>query len=232
MKTLSLLIVAFLFSASVFSQSVGVNSDGSSPDNSAILDVKSTSKGMLVPRMTLSDRTAISSPANGLLIYQTDNTPGFYYNQGTGISPNWLLLGAPSQQPVYAYIYNLSAQVVPLEADIIFSDAGLFSGFTFVAGSSNISVNQAGTYDISFTVSGIEPNQFALFQNGAPISGGIFGSGAGTQQTNGHVIITIAAGDVLTLRNHTSAAAVTLQTLAGGTQINANASIKIVRLGD
>ena len=44
------------------------------------------------------------------------------------------------------------------------------------------------------------------------------------------VIITAAAGDVLTVRNHSSASAVTLQTLPGGTQTNSNASILILKL--
>jgi hypothetical protein len=44
------------------------------------------------------------------------------------------------------------------------------------------------------------------------------------------VIITAAASDILTIRNHTSSAAVTLQTLAGGTQVNANASVLIQKL--
>ena len=69
-----------------------------------------------------------------------------------------------------------------------------------------------------------------LFQNGAPVTGSIYGSGAGTQGNNGMVVITAAAGDVLTVRNHSSASALTLQTLAGGTQINSNASILIQRL--
>ncbi len=71
---------------------VAVNTDGTDADASAMLDVKSTGKGMLVPRMALADRPA--APATGLLIYQTDNTPGFYYNQGTPSSPNWIFLGA------------------------------------------------------------------------------------------------------------------------------------------
>ena len=79
-------------------------------------------------------------------------------------------------------------------------------------------------------MSGVEPSQFALFLNGAPVAGTVYGSGAGTQQNNGQAIIAIAAGDVLTLRNHSSAAAVTLQTLAGGTQTNVNASIVITKL--
>jgi hypothetical protein len=79
-------------------------------------------------------------------------------------------------------------------------------------------------------VSGTESNQFAIFRNGAQVPGTVYGSGAGTQQNNGQVIFTIAAGDVLTLRNHSSAAAVGLATLVGGTQANVNASIVIKKL--
>src|ERR1700748_1922281 len=57
---------------------VGVGT--SSPDPSAQFQVESTGKGLLIPRITQSNRPA--SPANGLLIYQTDGTPGFYYYNG------------------------------------------------------------------------------------------------------------------------------------------------------
>ena len=59
------------------------------PDASAKLDISSTTKGFLAPRMTASQKTAITSPATGLLIYQTDTTPGFYVNSGTTASPVW-----------------------------------------------------------------------------------------------------------------------------------------------
>lgn len=72
---------------------VAVNTDGSSPDASAMLDIKSTLKGVLVPRMTQAQRAVISSPANGLLVYQTDNTQGYYFNIGTSGAPAWLRLG-------------------------------------------------------------------------------------------------------------------------------------------
>jgi hypothetical protein len=71
----------------------------------------------------------------------------------------------------------------------------------------------------------------ALFVNGALVPGTVYGSGAGTQPSIGQGIFAVTAGDVLTLRNHTSAAAVGLQTLAGGTQTNANASVAIEKLG-
>ena len=49
---------------------------------SALLDLQSTTSGFLGPRMTQTQRDAIASPATGLLIYQTNNTPGFYYYNG------------------------------------------------------------------------------------------------------------------------------------------------------
>jgi len=62
----------------------------STPHASAQLDVSSTSKGVLVTKMTQAQRTAITSPAVGLLVYQTDGTAGFYYNAGTEASPSWI----------------------------------------------------------------------------------------------------------------------------------------------
>jgi len=60
------------------------------PDASAALDIVSSSKGLLLPRLT--NVTSITSPAPGLLVYQTGGTPGFYYNSGTAATPNWLRL--------------------------------------------------------------------------------------------------------------------------------------------
>ena len=85
-----LTILALLISAGAFSQSVGINSDGSTPDKSAILDISSVNQGLLIPRVTLSgvnDAATIASPATSLLVYNLANssglTTGFYYNSGT-----------------------------------------------------------------------------------------------------------------------------------------------------
>ena len=51
-------------------QNVGIGT--TTPDASSMLDVTSTSKGMLVPRMTTAQRTAIAAPTNGLLVYDTN----------------------------------------------------------------------------------------------------------------------------------------------------------------
>jgi len=87
-----MLIMLLAMSISLMAQSVGINSDGSAPDASAMLDVKSTSKGFLAPRMTVVERGNISSPATGLLVYQTDGTPGYYYYNGSA----WTQLGIAS----------------------------------------------------------------------------------------------------------------------------------------
>jgi hypothetical protein len=80
-----ILTVTFLLLTSIgmlqAQNNVGINTN--TPHSSAALDIQSTDKGMLAPRMNLSQRNAIANPAIGLLIYQTDNTPGFYYYNGS-----------------------------------------------------------------------------------------------------------------------------------------------------
>jgi hypothetical protein len=59
----------------------------SSPNISALLDITSTTNGILVPRMTTAQRDAIASPAQGLLIFQTDGTKGFFFFDGSSWKP-------------------------------------------------------------------------------------------------------------------------------------------------
>lgn len=73
----------------VNAQSVSINSSSTAPDASSVLDISSTSKGVLIPRMTQAQRLAIASPANGLLVFQTDGTKGLYFNTGTSGTPSW-----------------------------------------------------------------------------------------------------------------------------------------------
>jgi len=86
MKKIILLLISLLFSSLSFLSAQGgvaINTDNSNPDASAALDVKSTTQGMLVPRMTAAQRAIIATPATGLLVYQTDGTAGFYFYNGT-----------------------------------------------------------------------------------------------------------------------------------------------------
>lgn len=82
MKKIFLFITAFNFCLTAFSQTGSVGIGTTTPDPSAKLDVQSTEKGMLIPRMTTAQRTAISNAATGLLVF--DNTTGtFWFYNGT-----------------------------------------------------------------------------------------------------------------------------------------------------
>ncbi len=67
--------------ATVAQLGVAISQTATTPDQSAILDVQSTSKGMLIPRMSSSLRTNISNPANGLLVFDT-TTDSFWFFSG------------------------------------------------------------------------------------------------------------------------------------------------------
>jgi hypothetical protein len=130
----------------------------------------------------------------------------------------------------YAYIYNLEAEVIPIEASVTFDSNGVLNGIVHTPASATLQIVNAGIYEVTFSVSGVEPSQFALFVNGVPASGSVYGSGSGTQQNSGQLLLSLNAGDILAIVNHSSAAAVVLQTLAGGTQTNVNASVIIKRV--
>ena len=66
----------------IYAQNVGINGTGAAPDTKAMLDVVSTTRGLLIPRMNQVQRDAILTPTTSLLIYQTDATPGYYYYDG------------------------------------------------------------------------------------------------------------------------------------------------------
>ena len=106
MKQFFTLLAAVLLTATTFAQ-VGINIE--TPDPSAALDITSTTGGLLVPRMTKAQRGFIDTPATGLMIYQTDGIPGFYYFNGS----SWE--GYYSQAEVDALIAALDARITALE---------------------------------------------------------------------------------------------------------------------
>lgn len=91
-KRISLLVcvVLTLNLGHVMAQGVGIGTTTFSPVSDALLELRSTTSGLLMPRMTMAQRNAITSPSVGLMIYQTNSTPGFYYYNGT----SWVSFGA------------------------------------------------------------------------------------------------------------------------------------------
>ena len=73
---------------------IGVGIGTTAPDVSAALDVASSTKGALLPRVTSA--AALVTPATGLLVFQTGAPAGFYYNAGTATLPAWQRLNTPA----------------------------------------------------------------------------------------------------------------------------------------
>lgn len=130
-------------------------------------------------------------------------------------------------QPRYAYLYNTAEQSVDADAPVTFAyDGPASAGIAHTSGGSDIVLQNAGIYEVLFSVNASMGSQFALYLNGAPVSGGVYGkvgSGAG-QQNNGFALLKAAAGDTLTLVN-TTGEMVSLPASTGGTQSNVNASV-------
>ena len=87
MKNLKVLLmtVILIASHSLIAQ-IAMNTDGSSPDGSAMLDVKSNNKGLLLPRMNTYQMSLITNPATGLLVFNTDSSDFFGFNGNNWIS--------------------------------------------------------------------------------------------------------------------------------------------------
>jgi len=123
-------------------QSVGISNSAITSDASSILELKSTKQGLLIPRMLSTERTAISNPATGLMIYQTDAPAGFYYFDGAA----WKQVGASqSISPVNFRYSNDASQNVNASTDtqldfktLSFSANATFSNSTFTATSAGI----------------------------------------------------------------------------------------------
>ncbi|MGB5006038.1 MAG: tail fiber domain-containing protein [Ferruginibacter sp.] len=122
MRVLFILLVTCLVSHILQAQSFAVNSTGDAAHSSSILDVSSTTKGMLIPRVGLiakNDPTPLSAPATSLIVYNTVNSgtgvntvsPGYYYWDGlqwirmvTDNNEAWSLNGNTGTNPLNHYI--------------------------------------------------------------------------------------------------------------------------------
>ena len=87
MKTyfLQLFTALLILPVLTFAQGVAINTDNSEADPSAVLDIKSNDKGLLIPRMTQSEIEAITDPANGLLVFSTDDDNFYVFIQSENI---------------------------------------------------------------------------------------------------------------------------------------------------
>src|ERR1041385_7068378 len=89
MRKISVLMISSVLAAgylnaqtNIFPSAGAAGIGTTAPDASSLLEIKSTTKGILIPRMTKLKRDSIHTPDTGLLIDQTNNTAGFYYYSG------------------------------------------------------------------------------------------------------------------------------------------------------
>jgi hypothetical protein len=102
----SIFLTLYCFESSA-QQNVSISDVNSTPDASSVLDISSTNKGLLIPRVALAATNIgapITLPATSMLVYNTATAglspnnviPGYYYNAGTPATPNWLRMNAGS----------------------------------------------------------------------------------------------------------------------------------------
>lgn len=131
-----LAVVTGFLTMQTYAQNVAINEDGSAPHPSALLDVKSSNKGILIPRMSTNTRLAIAA-TKGLLVYDT-TTSSFWYNTGTAwqnmvagatTGTGWSLNGNVAQSTDFLGTINN----IPLRIKVKNMPAGLLghSGNTF-----------------------------------------------------------------------------------------------------
>ncbi|HMG83848.1 MAG TPA: hypothetical protein VK559_12480, partial [Ferruginibacter sp.] len=116
MKKYLLLIILFISSFTsinfCYAQGVAVNTDGSTADPSAMLDVKSNNQGILIPRVTST--ASITSPVTGLLIFQTTAPVGFYYYDGA--TWDYLQNSANANITLQGNTFNAAGELLKLDA--------------------------------------------------------------------------------------------------------------------
>jgi trimeric autotransporter adhesin len=169
-----LITVTMLYSIVVHSQQVAINEDGSLPNPNAILDVKSFTKGVLIPRMSTTQRTAIPN-TRGLLVYDS-TTNSFWYNDGTvwtNLAPGasasnaWSLtgndsttsanfLGTTDAQPLRVKVNNEPAGIITVNS-LFNTFWGHRAGGSVTSGNSNtgtgnsaLSLNTTGDLNSAF----------------------------------------------------------------------------------
>lgn len=170
------LLLVFIAAGLMGNSQVGIGT--AVPNTSSMLDISSTTKGMLVPRMTAAQKLAIASPANGLLIYQTDVVTGYYFNSGTPATPNWLPVNYGNSTGGVAVYTGGGTQTITLtdlsKSFIIFDFNGTAGGSTIIvtinlpaaasyqegAGINVMFTNANPTTPITYRISGKSTDQY------------------------------------------------------------------------
>ena len=199
---------AWIATSNLYNSGTAVGIGTNTPAASAQLDVSSTERGFLLPRMTNAQRDLIATPEIGLLVFQTDNTAGYYFYNGTA----WVALGGASvsnggvgANNIQAFITNTSFTVPSGVTRIIIEAWGAGGG-----GGGNCSPNAAGAIGggggsgayVKKSITVVEGQTYAITIGQGGASGGstaqnVFtqtGSGASGGNTSFGNLLTVAGG--------------------------------------
>ena len=172
----------FCFSITANAQ-VGIGT--ASPHSSAQLDITSADKGLLIPRMTSAEIAVISSPATGLLVFQTDNTAGFYYYDGS----TWTLLHSGVLSIANGGTGSATQNFVDLTTDQTIDGVKNFSSdvhantitassYIIPSGASSQFLKADGSTDNNTYLTSIDVSAGYLPLTGGTLTGSITGTGA------------------------------------------------------
>lgn len=155
MKRLHFFLATFLFITTSWAQNnVGINDDNSSAKASAMLDVYSSTKGILIPRVVLTSTTVaapVTTPEASLLIYNTattgDVTPGYYYWDGTS---KWVRLLASADKEIKLNTVTKTTNSTLLKTEnMVFASGDIILTLPTVTSADDgleISIKNVGTY--------------------------------------------------------------------------------------
>ncbi|MBL0357168.1 MAG: tail fiber domain-containing protein [Chitinophagaceae bacterium] len=234
MKNISLLVFVFFNTAIAFAQNnIGIGT--SSPNNSAMLDITSTTKGLLIPRMTTAQRNSIVSPAKGLMVFDNDTNSFWFYNGSTwtNIAANtgsgWALTGNSGTSLATDFIGTTDNQA------LLFKVNNKRFGFFDTNGSIAIG-DLAGSYN--YAHNNIAIGSKALFFNGSISNLVAVGDSAlynnGTGALAGDGVKNTAIGSKALFSNNTGSenTAIGYQTLYSNTNGDNNVAVgkEVLRL--
>ncbi|MEL6812671.1 MAG: hypothetical protein AAFP76_15180 [Bacteroidota bacterium] len=216
MKPFIFLLLISIFPAVAGAQ-VGIGT--TSPDASSVLDITSTDKGILIPRMTTGERNAISNPANGLMIYNTDsdelqlnsNNPAAPFWEALSLSPT--ATSTPGDSMKYSNTdittnVNAGALNLPIFGTLVWND----NPALYTVSGNQVTIADVGRYEIVVNVSLLNSTaadrnapEIRIFVNGSAV--GSYGSTGYIRSNNGHEesslhlreIIEVPASAVITI---------------------------------
>lgn len=143
------LIISGLFIKQACAQNVAINATGSLPDTSAMLDVSSTNKGLLAPRLTTAQQNTIPLPANGLLVFNTTDND-FNFNSGTAAAPVWSPV-AFSPAVLVAATKTLTYAPGAAFATLVYNNTTINTGSAYSTTTGNFTAPATGTYQVIFS---------------------------------------------------------------------------------